>query len=62
MNEAQYDGSEIAIIGFAGRFPGAGNVDQLWANLLAAKDSIRHFSDNELLAAGVAAELVYYPK
>ncbi len=30
----------IAIIGIGCRYPGAGSVEQLWANLLAGKDSI----------------------
>src|SRR5688572_9416734 len=33
----------IAIIGMAGRFPGAGDVEQFWDNLLAGRDTIRHF-------------------
>jgi amino acid adenylation domain-containing protein len=31
---------EVAVIGMAGRFPGAGSLDELWANLLAARSSI----------------------
>ena len=47
-------GLEIAIIGLAGRFPGAGSVDELWANLTAGVESISFFSDAELRASGVA--------
>ncbi|MBV9354951.1 MAG: SDR family NAD(P)-dependent oxidoreductase, partial [Chloroflexi bacterium] len=43
----------VAIVGMAGRFPDAPGVEQLWDNLVAAKRSIRIFSDDELLAAGV---------
>lgn len=43
----------IAIIGMAGRFPGASTVDELWQNLQAGVESISFFSDEELLAAGV---------
>ncbi|HEV2680916.1 MAG TPA: SDR family NAD(P)-dependent oxidoreductase, partial [Rhodanobacter sp.] len=32
--------SEIAIIGVAGRYPQAGNLEQFWANLSQGKDSI----------------------
>ncbi|MBH8605687.1 beta-ketoacyl synthase N-terminal-like domain-containing protein [Thermoactinomyces sp. CICC 10522] len=35
----QQDG-DIAIIGMAGRFPGASNLREFWANLLAGKDCI----------------------
>jgi acyl transferase domain-containing protein len=48
----------IAIVGMAGRFPGADDVDALWANLCAGREGIEQFSDGELRAAGVSeAEL-----
>ena len=43
----------IAIIGMAGRFPGAPSVRSLWQNLCAGVESIRSFSDDELRSAGV---------
>ncbi|MBU7586542.1 MAG: acyltransferase domain-containing protein [Nostoc sp. TH1S01] len=43
----------IAIIGMAGRFPGAKNVAQFWQNLCNGVESISFFSDAELLASGV---------
>ncbi len=47
------DGSEqIAIVGMAGRFPGAADVEQLWANLRGGVESVRAFTDDELAAAG----------
>jgi acyl transferase domain-containing protein len=52
-DEAQAFGLDIAIIGFAGRFPGANTVDDYWANLCAGVESISFFSDDELVAAGV---------
>ena len=45
QNEAQ-DG--IAIIGMAGRFPGAPDVATFWANLLAGEDTVSHFAADEL--------------
>jgi amino acid adenylation domain-containing protein len=45
--------AEIAIVGMAGRFPGAADLDTFWHNLAAGVESIRHFSEQELLAAGV---------
>lgn len=45
--------NDIAIIGMAGRFPGARNVAELWSNLVNGKESITFFSDAELAAAGV---------
>jgi amino acid adenylation domain-containing protein len=46
----------IAIIGVHGRFPGAGSVEEFWANLLAGKDTVARFSDDELRASGLDPE------
>jgi acyl transferase domain-containing protein len=43
----------IAIIGMAGRFPGAKSVAQFWQNLCNGVESISYFNDEELLASGV---------
>ncbi|MBO1321653.1 amino acid adenylation domain-containing protein [Acanthopleuribacter pedis] len=43
---------DIAVIGFAFRFPGATSPEQFWANLIAGDVAVRRFSDAELLAAG----------
>ncbi|MEO6191566.1 MAG: amino acid adenylation domain-containing protein [Thermoanaerobaculia bacterium] len=52
---------EIAVVGLAGRFPGARTVDQLWDNLRNGRESIHFFTDEELLASGVDPELVANP-
>ena len=44
---------QIAIVGMAGRFPGARDLNQYWENLRAGVESISFFTDEELLAAGV---------
>lgn len=44
---------DMAIIGVAGRFPGALDVDEYWANLVAGTDCITHFTPDELIAAGM---------
>ena len=44
---------DVAIVGMAGRFPGASSVAAFWSNLLAGEESIRRFTADELLAAGV---------
>jgi acyl transferase domain-containing protein len=46
-------GLEVAIIGMAGRFPGAKNVDEFWRNLRNGVESISFFSEQELEEAGV---------
>ena len=38
----------IAIVAVAGRFPGARDVEEFWANLCAGKDGITHFAEGEL--------------
>ncbi len=52
---------ELAVIGMSGRFPGARGVDELWENLRAGRETIRTFSDQELLEAGVDPALVANP-
>jgi acyl transferase domain-containing protein len=51
---AEWNGSEVAILSMAGRFPGAPTVERFWENLKNGVESIRFFTDEELLAAGVS--------
>ncbi len=51
----QRTGLEIAVIGMAGRFPGARNIEELWSNLEKGVESVTFFSEEELEAAGVTA-------
>jgi acyl transferase domain-containing protein len=44
----------IAIVGMAGRFPGAQTVEEFWDNIAGGRKAIRFFSDEELLEAGVS--------
>ncbi|BBY15898.1 type I polyketide synthase [Mycolicibacterium litorale] len=46
----------IAIVGVAGRFPGADTVSAFWRNLRRGEESIVTLSEEELLAAGVGEE------
>ena len=43
--------AEIAVIGMAGRFPGARSVEEFWNNLRNGVESIVFFSDAELRAS-----------
>jgi acyl transferase domain-containing protein len=52
----------VAIIGVAGRFPGAGSLAQFWENLCAGRESIVFFDEPELAAAGVPAALLRDPQ
>lgn len=46
MNQDEVEG--IAIIGLAGRFPGARNVAEFWRNLRDGVESVTFFTDEEL--------------
>ncbi len=52
----------VAVVGMAGRFPGAGDLDAYWRNLRDGVESITAFSPEELAAAGVAPELLADPR
>jgi acyl transferase domain-containing protein len=52
---------DIAIVGMAGRFPGAADVDEYWANLLAGRVTVSQFDRGELAAAGVTASEIEDP-
>jgi len=54
-------GLEIAVIGMSGRFPGAGNINQFWNNLIEGKESVSFFGDEELEKAGVPPEIRNHP-
>jgi acyl transferase domain-containing protein len=52
---------QIAVIGMAGRFPGASDVDKFWENLRDGVEAITRFSDDELQASGASANLLDDP-
>jgi len=52
---------DVAIVGLAGRFPGAGDVGEFWANLRDGVESIEPLSEDQLAAAGVAPEVWSHP-
>src|SRR5437764_9743656 len=51
----------IAIIGMAGRFPKAPNLQRFWQNLCQGVESISFFSEQELEQAGISPELLRHP-
>jgi acyl transferase domain-containing protein/acyl carrier protein len=51
----------IAIIGMAGRFPGAENIAQFWENLKLGISGIRDLSDQELIDSDVPPEIWQQP-
>ena len=50
--------SDIAIIGMAGRFPGARDLDEFWHNLQEGREAVSFFTQEELMAAGVEPVLL----
>ena len=57
----EVSGSDIALVGMAGRFPGATDVAGLWTTVRAGRSGLTAFTDEELLAAGVPRELLADP-
>jgi amino acid adenylation domain len=51
----------IAIVGMAGRFPGANSIDELWDNLLAGREGITRFAPDQLSPL-VPPELASHPR
>lgn len=54
---SDWTGTEIAVVGAAGRFPGARTLDEFWQLLADGRESIRLLTDAELDAAGVSTAL-----
>lgn len=52
---------DIAVIGMACRFPGADDIESFWRNLRDGVESIKFFTDEELLNCGVSAETLADP-
>ncbi|MGV9967043.1 SDR family NAD(P)-dependent oxidoreductase [Streptomyces olivaceus] len=54
-------GTDIAVVGMAGRFPGADDVGALWRTVRSGKEGITRFTEEELRAAGVPETLLRDP-
>jgi acyl transferase domain-containing protein len=64
MNEEIESGDpfqSVAIIGSAGRFPGAASVREFWENIAAGAEAIERFSEDELRARGVPDAVLANP-
>ncbi len=62
MNTTEIDEADgIAIVGMAGRFPGARNIDEFWRNLRNGVEAISLFTEEELRSAGVDSALLNDP-
>jgi len=56
MNDAKnnFPGTSIAVVGMAGRFPGARDIREFWRNLRDGVESISTLDDEQLIAAGAS--------
>ena len=52
---------DIAVVGLAGRLPGAKDLNEFWRNLCDGVEAIRFFSDEELLQFGANPEFLKQP-
>ncbi|HEX7330560.1 MAG TPA: amino acid adenylation domain-containing protein [Pyrinomonadaceae bacterium] len=52
---------DIAIVGMAGRFPGARSVDEFWRNVRDGVEAITFFTEEELAEAGTSPALLKNP-
>src|SRR5262245_50162850 len=52
------DSCDIAIIGIAGRFPKANNIEMLWENLKNGVEGISFFKDEELEVANLTPDIL----
>ena len=55
--ERSYE-NDIAIIGIAGRFPDANNIETYWENLKAGTASVKPSDEEKLLASGMPANVL----
>lgn len=54
----QIEPGSIAIVGMAGRFPGARTVDELWALLAAGREATQWLTPDQLREAGVGEDCI----
>ncbi|HEY7213359.1 MAG TPA: type I polyketide synthase, partial [Thermoanaerobaculia bacterium] len=59
--EENQEAEAVAVIGMAGRFPGARDLEEFWRNLRDGVESVRRLSDGELSASGVDPALFSAP-
>jgi acyl transferase domain-containing protein/acyl carrier protein len=60
--QRQHRGTDIAIIGMSGRFPGARTIQQFWDNLVNGVECLHVMTDEELRKAGVPRHVFESPR
>lgn len=61
MNSTSPAPNAIAVVGMAGKFPGANSVSEFWNNLRGGEESITTLSAETLSAAGIGDEVLANP-
>jgi acyl transferase domain-containing protein len=61
-NPSKLPDNAVAVVGMAGRFPGARTVDEFWAVIRDGRECVTFFSPEELIAAGADGDLVARPE
>lgn len=61
MDKKQIDTNGIAVIGMAGQFPKAKDIESYWNNIIDGKECISFFTDEELREAGIDENLLHNP-
>ncbi|QFZ24631.1 type I polyketide synthase [Saccharothrix syringae] len=54
--------TKLAVVGMAGRFPGASTIEEFWENLKNGTDSLTEFSSERLRDKGVPEHIVNHPE
>ncbi|CAM2068039.1 Type I polyketide synthase [Sulfidibacter corallicola] len=57
----EMNGTEIAVIGMSGRFPGADSIESYWELLQKGKDAYKTLTPEEAVQFGASEELVGHP-
>lgn len=61
MDNRTLNGLEIAVIGIAGKFPGAKTIHEYWDNIYHGRNSISRFTQEEMLTDGADPSLIDHP-
>ena len=62
MTDRDFPPHAVAIIGMAGRFPGARNLEELWRNIREGAEALEDFTEADLGAAGVGPDIRNDPR
>lgn len=58
----QISENDIAVIGMAGRFPGANNLGEYWQNLVNGTSSIEKADQEKILASGISSDILNHKR